>query len=53
MKKIEKLSVYELLEMYESEIQRNHYDPCGSMKKQPFNKYELREEITRRLDENQ
>jgi hypothetical protein len=39
----------ELLSMYESEVQRSHYDPCDSMERCKFGKHELRKEILRRM----
>lgn len=46
---IRELTVRELLDMYEWEIRRNHYDPCDDNEKQPFDRHELRDEIKRRL----
>lgn len=48
-KKIEKLSNYELLEMYEREIKRSHYDPCDNYERLPYDSGEIRNEIVRRM----
>lgn len=48
---IETLTPYRLVEMYESEVQRLHYDPCGDGERQEFDKNDLRTEIMRRLDQ--
>lgn len=46
---IEDYSNRALMDMYEAEIKRMHYDPCDSMAEQPFDLSQLCQEILRRM----
>ena len=47
--KLQELSSYALLSMYESEVKRAHYDPCDSYEREPFSLGQLHQELLRRL----